>query len=191
MVTGLNEVTVTGLEPANGVNDDTQSGHPRHSRSLSEPVKEPKRRDLRSLAVPADLQQLLILPPDQLRTRFEEAGWVESPDTPWIYTRTDSRPLDLIEAALIEVRGMRRKDITDQHWPSLAKAAQMIRRTDASPLEVIRRGSRFARARRFRPTPMELASKWAEWGDAADDRFASGDTRHQEAVARAARVVSS
>ena len=143
-----------------------------------------------SLAVPANLDELIILPPDQLRTRFLSEGWEESDTAPWIFTRPDAMPLDLLMAALIEVRGIRRKDITDQNWSSLGRAAKMLRQVGADPLEVIRRGARYAKAKKFRPTPLELASKWAEWGDAADDRFASGDTRHADAVARATRLVS-
>ena len=136
------------------------------------------------------MAELIILPPDQLIARFVADGWLESSDSPWVFTRPDSKPLDLLMAALIEVRGIRRKDITDQHWSSLGKAAQMLRKVGADPLEVLRRGRRFVQARGRRPSIFELATLWAEFGAAADDRFGGGDARHADAVARAARVVS-
>ena len=159
-----------------------------------------KTREQSSLAAPnaaagpsrSEVKAMVVREPDQIRALMTRSGWLESSDAEWLFTR-DGQRRDWLFEAVGEVVGLSTKDLTKNGRGRVNGALKQLRDVGADPLEVLRRGRRFVKQPHRggrRPSIFELATLWAELGDAADDRFAGGDARHADAVARAARVVS-
>lgn len=184
-----NHATVTGLERGNGDIGDVESGHPRQVPLIWNPSGNPKTdSSLRSESAPEGANQLAVLemPSDPLRQRFTLAGYVEH--SPWIFTK-DGQRRDLLWEAFREVVGFDDADVTKNARGSIGELLKQLRSVGASPREVLRRGSRFAAAKGRRPKAGEFVSKWAEYGDAAEDRFSAARPIAVEHAAQMERVL--
>jgi hypothetical protein len=203
-VTGLNEVTVTGLPEAvrepNEVIHDTQSGHPRHSAPLIGTTQGTTKTEtsLRSVSAsdeptqPADDLAAELLEPASdllLRLRMRTSGATEFPDTPWMFRTRHGRRRDLLWEAMLEVTGVAPADLTRKARESLNAAVGEIREVGGSPRQVLIRARRYVTVFGHRPPAHHLAQKWAELGDASEDRFSRADRRVADAAAKVARAV--
>lgn len=195
-VSGLNDDTVSGLEPANDDIDDTQSRHLRHSappignQSGNQKTDSSLRSESAPEAVAEDramIQRHVSMNPEDLRAEMTRFRWVESSNTPWLFM-FDGRRRDWLFEAVGEVVGVSPRELTKNGRGRVNGALGQLRDVGADPREVLQRGRRFVQQRRRRPSVFELVTNWAELGPAADDRFASGDARHADAAARAKAV---
>ena len=195
-VSGLNDDTVSGLDGANDDIDDIQSRHLRQPAPLIGNQSGNQKTDssLRSesAAAPLDREQIrrhVLMTPADLRTVMTAGGWSESDAAPWLFVR-DGQRRDWLFEAVGEVVGLAPAELTKNGRGRVNGALKQLRDVGADPVEVIRRGRRFVQARGRRPSIFELATLWAEFGEAADDRFGRGDARRAEALDRARRAVS-
>lgn len=133
------------------------------------------------------------------RAELVRVGFRESPSSPWLFTRgTEKR--DLLWDAVLLVAGIASRDIPRGSGMSKARdrmnaAVAEIRRAGGTPNEVVVRARRFVegpgqhRGVSRRPTPHELASRWAELGAGAVDRFVTRPDPIAAAREQAARVM--
>jgi len=169
-----------GMQPAADIRDSSPPSSPKTDSSLRS----------ESAATPRDeVRRHVLMTPEHLRATMATRGWMESDSTAWLFLRYGQRRDWLFEAAG-EVVGISPAELTKNGRGRVNGALKQLRDVGADPLEVIRRGRRFVQGRGRRPSIFELATVWAELGEAADDRFSRGDSRLAEAAERAARAVS-